>query len=109
MNNDEGIYVLVSPTEKDGDKREYRVSYINSTGNITWELDTTHLDNAVEQSKIKSHFDKAKVYSDELDAKDEVNRILDEMDMTETPVFHIYMSTPYLHWSATTYAKNNRN
>ena len=109
MNNDEGIYVLVSPTEIDDSRKEYRVAYVDSTGNIVWELDSPHLENAVDPSKIKSHFDKAKVYLDEQDAEDEVYRISDNLYMTKPPVFHVYMSTPYARWSAMTYAKENQN
>jgi hypothetical protein len=108
MINDRGVYILVSPSVKEGRREEYRVAHLDSTNNITWELDQDISANALDPTKVKPYFDKVIVYSDPLEAKDEATRIINNLCVTDLPIYHIYTSTPYVAWSLP-YAKENQN
>ena len=104
MINDAGIYILVSPTQEDKRKEEYRVTYLDSTNNIVWELDQKKNTQVLNPSKVKSCFNKSKVYADDNAAREEAYEISNNFCGTLPPIFHIYVSTPYPQWS-TSYDK----
>ena len=106
MINDNGIYILVSPSETDESRKEYRVSYLHSTNNICWRIDEGMCKEAISPA-IQEHFEKSEIYTDELDAQEEAYRIADSLYITQPPIFHVYLTTTYPKWSKTIYAQTN--
>ena len=109
MNNDNGVYILITPSETDDSKAEYRVAYLDSNNNITWDIDQAGSCEACEPSKIKPYFTDATVYTFAGDANEEAYRIADNHYTTTPPVYRIYIETPYPKWGVTTYVKKEQD
>lgn len=108
MNKDNGIYILVTPTIKDDSRAEYRVAFLDSNHNLVWDIGENPSD-ALDPSVVKPIFNKSKVYTDSYEAQEEAERIVDNNYMTTPPVYRVFISTPYVEWGKTTYAKKSIN
>ena len=107
MSNNNGVYILVAPIDKDRDsKLEYRVAYLDSVSELTWGLDELPFEEAVDPAKVKPHFDKSDVYHHSSDAEEAAYRIADDRNITCPPIYHVYISTAYPEWDRKGYAQN---
>ena len=93
--NDNGVYVLVSPTI--GKSMEYRVAHL--TGNENIQYPTLKEPEILNPELVCKFFNQSKTFSDEFDAKEEAYRLADNMYMTNPPIFTVYLNTPYSEWS----------
>ena len=107
MSKDNGIYILVTPSEKDKiSKEEYRVAYLDSPNNITWSLEEDPIADTIDPAKVKPHFDKSKVYTDEYDAEEAAYLIAANLNMTQPPIYHVYITTAYPEWNGNNHGQN---
>ena len=102
--DDQGIYVLTSPSERDASRSEYRVAFLDSKHNITWHLDQVGSSDAVDPRIVKPHFNKVAIFTDNLDAEEEVYRLADSLYLVKPPTYRIYISTPFVRWTGPNHA-----
>lgn len=109
MANDEGIYVLVCPSPTDKEATEYRVVYLESANNFTWDVSTSGYPEVDVPTAVKTRFTKVPVFTDKMDADEEAFRLADNYYITKPPVYHIYISTPFVEWERPSYAEKHKN
>ena len=102
--NDDGIYILTTPSERDTSRPEYRVAYLAAKHNITWHLDQASCSDAIDPKVVKPHFNKVAMFTDKLDAEEEAYRLADSLYLVKPPTYRIYISTPFGRWSKPEYA-----
>jgi hypothetical protein len=104
MIQDKGIYILVTPSEKDVGKEEYRVAYLDSSSNITWAIDRLPpTPEAINPTIAAIQFSTSLTFTDKLDAEEQAYVIADTLHITAPSIYHIYISTPFSKWSNISY------
>lgn len=109
MKNDTGVYILISPTEKEGRSEEYRVAYLDSDNNISWEIDNAASAEMLSPAKTRPLFDKSTVHTDRQGALANAYRLGAEVAMTQPPVFYVYLDTSYAKWRTGNHGKESKS
>ena len=102
MSDNTGVYVIMTPTG--AERMEYRVVYLEEP--YTIKLDLPQTEDPKLHTESKKKIDRVKVFTDKTRADEFAYNMADAMHGTLTPVFHVYISTPYPEWSITDYAKS---
>lgn len=109
MQDKTGVYVFVTPSERNSQVTEYRIIYLEEPNTIGWTQDLPAPKQPEVLKSIKSKMDQVKVFKDRLDADEEADRVAESLHITNLPIYHVYCFTPYPQWSVTSYAKEHQN
>jgi hypothetical protein len=109
MNDDIDIYILVTPSEEDKTKEEFRVTCLDSSNDITRTLHQGFFPEDINPSEVKCHFNGRTIFTDEFAAKEEAYRIASSNHATDAPVYHMYIETPFVKWGETDHGKAKKN
>ncbi len=101
MANDNGVYILISPSAADQVQTEYRVIHVGDGNNIIEEIEDAGGADFPAAVSVKKHFLKATVFTDRFDANEEAERLADNYYITNPPIYRLYISTPFLKWGGT--------